>query len=72
MKISETALPGVLLLHPAVHRDGRRAFCGTWNRSTFAASGLPADGVQDNVSQSARDVIRGIHYKMIQPQAKLV
>lgn len=72
MKISETALPGVLLLTPTMYRDNRGAFCETWNQQRFADAGLPTNWVQDNCSFSAKHVVRGIHYQTIQPQAKLV
>lgn len=72
MKISETALPGVLLLTPTVYRDNRGAFCETWNQQRFADAGLPTHWVQDNCSYSAKNVVRGIHYQVVQPQAKLV
>jgi dTDP-4-dehydrorhamnose 3,5-epimerase len=72
MKISETSLPGVLLLTPAIYRDSRGAFSETWNQRRMAESGLPSAWVQDNFSVSKQDVLRGIHYQIIQPQAKLV
>lgn len=72
MKIAETSLPGVLLLSPTMYRDNRGAFCETWNQKRFAEAGLPTDWVQDNCSYSAKNVIRGIHYQVVQPQAKLV
>lgn len=72
MKISETSLPGVLLISPAMYRDNRGAFCETWNQKRFADAGLPTEWVQDNCSYSAKNVIRGIHYQVLQPQAKLV
>lgn len=72
MKISETALPGVLLLTPTLYRDNRGAFCETWNQQHFANAGLPTEWVQDNASFSAKYVVRGIHYQILQPQAKLV
>jgi dTDP-4-dehydrorhamnose 3,5-epimerase len=72
MKISETSLPGVLLLTPTMYRDNRGAFCETWNHQRFAEAGLPTNWVQDNCSYSAKHVVRGIHYQVIQPQAKLV
>ena len=72
MKIVETALPGVLLIIPAIFRDHRGAFLETWNLKRFEDSGLSSHWVQDNFSCSARNVIRGIHYQVIQPQAKLV
>lgn len=72
MKIVETALPGVLVLTPSIYRDLRGAFCETWNLRSYADAGLPANWVQDNCSYSAKNVVRGMHYQIIQPQAKLV
>src|SRR5579871_954760 len=72
MSISETSLPGVLLIRPTIYRDKRGAFCETWNQDQFAEAGLPSNWVQDNCSFSARNVIRGIHYQVVHPQAKLV
>ncbi len=72
MMISGTQLPGVVLVTPTVHRDLRGSFCETWNRRAFDEAGLPTEWVQDNASQSVENVIRGIHYQVIQPQAKLV
>ncbi len=72
MKIAETALPGVLLLTPKIFRDDRGAFMETWNQCAFAQAGLPSSFVQDNFSFSNRNVLRGIHYQVIQPQGKLV
>lgn len=72
MKITETSLPGVLILTPDVYGDARGSFCETWNQRVFAEAGLPAQWVQDNYSRSIRNVIRGIHYQVIHPQAKLV
>lgn len=72
MKVEETALPGVLLLTPAIYRDNRGAFQETWNQRGMAEAGLPANWVQDNFSVSKKNVLRGIHYQVIQPQGKLV
>jgi len=72
MMIAETALPGVMLLTPTVYRDGRGAFWETWNQRSMAEAGIPLSWVQDNSSLSKKNVIRGIHYQIIQPQGKLV
>jgi dTDP-4-dehydrorhamnose 3,5-epimerase len=72
MNITETALPDVLLLTSKIYRDDRGAFMETWNRQFFAEAGLPSDWVQDNFSVSKKNVLRGIHYQVIQPQGKLV
>ena len=72
MRIQETSLPGVLLLAPRIFRDHRGAFHETWNLQAMADAGLPATWVQDNFSVSRRNVLRGIHYQIAQPQGKLV
>ncbi len=72
MRIEETSLQGVLLLTPKIHRDNRGAFWETWNQKTSAEAGLPSTWEQDNFSVSKKNVIRGIHYQIIQPQGKLV
>jgi dTDP-4-dehydrorhamnose 3,5-epimerase len=72
MKITKTALPGVLVLTPAIYRDSRGAFSETFNQRAMAEAGLPASWPQDNFSLSKKNVLRGIHYQVIQPQGKLV
>ena len=72
MNIVPTALPEVLLITPRIFRDNRGAFWETWNQKAFEEAGLPADWVQDNTSTSIRNVVRGIHYQLIQPQGKLI
>ena len=72
MKIEETRLPGVLLLTPAIYRDDRGAFMETFNLRQMTEAGLPAKWVQDNFSVSRKNVLRGIHYQIAQPQGKLV
>lgn len=72
MKISDTALPGVLLIEPRVFSDARGFFLESWNRRSFRAAGLDLDFVQDNHSRSARGVLRGLHYQLENPQGKLV
>ena len=73
MKVIPTDLPEVLILEPAVFRDDRGFFLESWNARTFReATGVDATFVQDNHSQSARSVLRGIHYQVTKPQGKLV
>jgi dTDP-4-dehydrorhamnose 3,5-epimerase len=72
MKIEETSLPGVLVLTPAIYRDDRGAFMETFNLRGMTEAGLPTNWVQDNFSISKKDVLRGIHYQVSQPQGKLV
>ena len=72
MKVEGTALPGVLVLTPTVYRDSRGAFMETWNLQRMEEAGLPGTWVQDNFSISKKNVLRGIHYQVTQPQGKLV
>jgi dTDP-4-dehydrorhamnose 3,5-epimerase len=72
MIVTETTLPGVMLIEPKVFGDDRGFFLESWNAKSFAAAGLDLDFVQDNHSRSARGVLRGLHYQRKNPQGKLV
>ena len=72
MKKIETILPGVFLLEPRVFGDDRGFFLESYNQRTFAELGIHENFVQDNHSYSSRNVLRGLHYQMQQPQGKLV
>jgi len=66
------ALPGVLLIEHQVFADARGAFLESWNQRDFAAAGIAATFVQENLSLSQRWVLRGLHYQIRQVQGKLV
>ena len=72
VRVSQTLLPGVLLIEPTVFGDSRGYFMETWHAERFAAAGIDLPFVQDNLSRSARGVLRGLHYQEPQPQGKLV
>jgi dTDP-4-dehydrorhamnose 3,5-epimerase len=72
MKVEPTSLPGAILINPDVFEDSRGYFMETWNSREFSAAGIDAVFVQDNMSQSARHTLRGLHYQIRQPQGKLV
>jgi dTDP-4-dehydrorhamnose 3,5-epimerase len=72
MKIRETSLPGVLVLTPTIYRDDRGLFFETFNLRRMAEAGLPEVWAQDNFSLSKKNVLRGLHYQIDQPQGKLV
>jgi dTDP-4-dehydrorhamnose 3,5-epimerase len=73
MKVERTAIPEVLVLEPQVFGDARGYFLESYNRRKFReATGLDVDFVQDNQSFSSRNVLRGLHYQIRQPQGKLV
>lgn len=64
MLIEKTALPGVLILTPARHRDSRGFFSESWNAKTMAEAGLNYAFVQDNHSLSeAPNTLRGLHFQ---------
>ncbi len=72
MKITETALPDVLLIEPDVFGDQRGFFMETWNRQRYFYAGLEKDFVQDNLSLSRQGILRGLHFQHPYPQGKLV
>jgi len=67
-----TAIPGVLLFTPKVFGDDRGFFQQMYHAREYAAAGLDAEFVQDNLSRSCRDTVRGLHYQLAHPQGKLV
>jgi dTDP-4-dehydrorhamnose 3,5-epimerase len=72
MKRISTSLPGISLLEPQVFGDGRGFFLESYNQRTFAELGIPDAFLQDNHSYSEKNVVRGLHYQIPQPQGKLV
>jgi len=73
MQITPCRIADVLLLEPRVFGDERGFFFESFNQRDFnQATGLDLQFVQDNHSRSARHVLRGLHYQVVQPQGKLV
>lgn len=72
MKKTETSLLGILTLEPRVFGDDRGFFLESYNERVFAELGIREHFVQDNHSYSGRNVLRGLHYQIRQPQGKLV
>jgi dTDP-4-dehydrorhamnose 3,5-epimerase len=72
MRVSELALPGVLLVEHEVFEDARGLFFESWNERDFAAAGMTARFVQENISESQRFVLRGLHYQIPHAQGKLL
>ena len=71
MQRLETSLPGVWEIRPSVHRDARGFFLETYHQAKFADLGVTPAFVQDNHSCSAKNTLRGLHYQLRHPQAKL-
>lgn len=71
MKVTKTALAGLLILETKVFRDTRGFFLESYNERTMSEVGIHERFVQDNHSFSTRDVVRGLHYQ-VRPQGKRV
>jgi dTDP-4-dehydrorhamnose 3,5-epimerase len=72
VKRIETNLSGVCVIEPDVFGDDRGFFMESYNKRAFEQIGINHEFVQDNMSRSTRGVVRGLHYQLGQPQAKLV
>ncbi len=73
MKAIPTAIPDLFIIEPKVFGDDRGFFFESFNRRQFAElTGRDVDFVQDNHSRSVKNVLRGLHYQVRQPQGKLV
>ena len=71
MKRIETFIPGVCLIEPSVFEDQRGFFFESYHESKFAEMGIEDRFVQDNHARSVEHTLRGLHYQITNPQAKL-
>ena len=73
INVVPSTLPDVLIIEPKVFGDERGFFYESYNAREFAEkTGVTATFVQDNHTRSAKNVLRGLHYQIQQPQGKLV
>jgi dTDP-4-dehydrorhamnose 3,5-epimerase len=72
MQFIPTDIPEVILIEPEVFGDARGFFMETYHARRFAQAGIQADFVQDNHSGSRQGTLRGLHYQIRHPQAKLL
>ncbi|MEX0779920.1 MAG: dTDP-4-dehydrorhamnose 3,5-epimerase [Balneolales bacterium] len=72
MTFEPSGIKDVILIKPKVFKDERGFFAETFRESTFKKNGIVREFVQDNLSSSKRNTLRGLHYQIINPQAKLV
>ena len=70
--VEETKLPGVLIIEPTVYGDDRGYFMELFHSTKYRNAGITAPFVQDNLSVSKRDCLRGLHYQFPNAQGKLV
>jgi len=73
VKVIKTGIPDLLIIEPTVFGDQRGFFFESYNQKIFQEkTGLDINFVQDNHSLSVKNVLRGLHYQVKQPQGKLV
>lgn len=72
MHVENTYLPEVKLITPRVFADSRGLFYESYNENALIEQGIDEKFVQDNHSESKKDVLRGLHYQIQNPQGKLV
>ena len=72
MKVTPTQLPEVLLVEPRLLGDTRGFFYEGYQAERYAAAGIPGPFLQDNLSRSVRNTLRGLHFQEPQGQGKLV
>jgi dTDP-4-dehydrorhamnose 3,5-epimerase len=72
MNISRTIIPEVIRLEPRVFEDTRGFFMETFRADEAASAGISGNFIQDNHSGSRKNILRGLHYQIRQPQGKLV
>ncbi|MBW4554978.1 MAG: dTDP-4-dehydrorhamnose 3,5-epimerase [Trichormus sp. ATA11-4-KO1] len=73
MQLISTEIPDIYLIEPQVFTDSRGFFLESYNHQKFVDKlGITVNFVQDNHSASQQNVLRGLHYQIIQPQGKLV
>lgn len=69
---TDTNIEGLCILKPTVFEDNRGYFFESYNANDFKEIGIENIFVQDNQSKSSKGVLRGLHYQLEHPQAKLV
>lgn len=72
MRVVPTAIPGVVIIEPKVHQDGRGFFLETYHAERYREYGIARPFVQDNHSRSVGGTLRGLHLQLRHPQGKLV
>ena len=72
MSNREVLFPEVLEFKSQIHRDERGYFFEAWKQSAYRQQGLTDELVQLNISRSTHAVLRGLHYQLDHPQAKLI
>ena len=73
MKVTESGIKGVYVIEPDVYKDDRGFFMETFHIERYRKLiGINFDFVQDNISRSSKNVLRGMHFQRNYPQGKIV
>lgn len=72
MNVLTTSITGLLIIEPKVFGDHRGYFTETYHESRYRQAGVRCAFVQDNLSYSVKNTLRGLHFQIHRPQAKLV
>ena len=73
MKVTESGIKGVFIIEPDVYEDDRGFFMETFHDERYRKLlGINLDFVQDNISRSSKNVLRGMHFQKNYPQGKIV
>src|SRR5258705_11385350 len=72
MKVFEHEIPDILIFEPKIYEDNRGFFAEVYNHQEFKNQGVAEQFVQDNYSFSSKNVLRGLHYQIKNPQGKLL
>ena len=73
MKVTESGIKGVFIIEPDIYEDDRGFFMETFHNERYRKLlGINLDFVQDNISRSSKNVLRGMHFQKNYPQGKIV
>ena len=72
MKTMTTPIEGLVIIEPQVFGDNRGYFLETHHQQRYKDDGIDRIFVQDNLSYSVKGTLRGLHFQITKPQAKLV
>ena len=72
MNTKQAHIDGLIIIDPVIHKDSRGMFWEAWQAERYAEHGIDDTFVQDNISYSRRDVLRGLHFQQPYGQGKLV
>ncbi len=72
MRVYKTKIKGLILFKPHIFKDHRGSFTEIFNKKLTFNLGIKENFVQDNISYSKKNVLRGLHFQKINPQGKLI